>query len=164
MIPAQFDYVAPSSLDEAIALLGAHGGEAKILFGGQSLIPMLKLRLATAGVAVQLALDDRGGCTRAGIGLTNVGPTPIAATRAEAFLQGKPLDDGTIARAAEIAAGEADPVEDRRGSVDYKRDLVRVLAMRALRLAATRRRSLPPRRAAPPTSASSPAARRLRIS
>jgi aerobic carbon-monoxide dehydrogenase medium subunit len=93
---------------------------------------------ATAGVAVQLTLEPDGGCAAAGIGLTNVGPTPIAATAAEAFLRNKPLDSATIAQAAEIAAGEADPVEDRRGSVDYKRDVVRVLAGRALRLAATR--------------------------
>ena len=41
-------------------------------------------------------------------------------------------------QAAEIAASEADPLEDRRGSADYKRDVVRVLAARALRLAAAR--------------------------
>ena len=58
--------------------------------------------------------------------------------RAETFLRNKPLDAATIAQAAEIAAGEADPVEDRRGTVEYKRDIVRVLASRALRLAATR--------------------------
>jgi aerobic carbon-monoxide dehydrogenase medium subunit len=93
---------------------------------------------ATAGVAVQLTLDPDGGCAAAGIGLTNVGPTPINASAAEAFLRNKPLDPATIAQAAEIAAGEADPVEDRRGSAEYKRDVVRVLATRALRLAATR--------------------------
>jgi carbon-monoxide dehydrogenase medium subunit len=93
---------------------------------------------ATAGVAVQLTLDPSGGCTAAGIGLTNVGTTPIVAKAAEAFLRNKPLDTATVAQAAEIAAGEADPVEDRRGSVEYKRDIVRVLATRAIRLAATR--------------------------
>lgn len=93
---------------------------------------------ATAGVAVQLSLHPDGGCAAAGIGLTNVGPTPIAAAAAEAFLRNKPLDANTVAQAAEIAAGAADPVEDRRGSVAYKRDVVRVLATRALRLAATR--------------------------
>lgn len=45
MIPAAFDYHAPRSLDEAIALLGRLGEEAKILSGGQSLLPLLKLRL-----------------------------------------------------------------------------------------------------------------------
>ena len=87
---------------------------------------------------MQLTLDASGGCAAAGIGLTNVGLTPIVATAAEAFLRDKPLDAATLAQAAEIAAGEADPVEDRRGGAEYKRDLVRVLATRALRLAATR--------------------------
>ena len=46
MIPAAFDYVAPATLEEALALLEEHGDEAKILAGGHSLIPMMKLRFA----------------------------------------------------------------------------------------------------------------------
>ncbi len=46
MYPAKFDYVAPTSLDEALRLLSESGGEAKILAGGHSLLPMMKLRLA----------------------------------------------------------------------------------------------------------------------
>jgi carbon-monoxide dehydrogenase medium subunit len=286
MIPSSFDYLAPASLDEAVNLLQSHAGEAKILAGGQSLIPMLKLRLvepkvlidinhipglsyieerdgalhigalaresdlersaivrqryqilldtaavvadplvrnsstvcgniahadpgndhpatmialdatfvaygpsgerrirarefflglfstalepeeiitaitiprpaerasgaylklerkvgdyATAGVAVQLTLDASGACASAGIGLTNVGAMAIEAGRAEEFLRNKPLDAGTIAQAAEITASAADPIDDHRGSAEYKRDLVRVLAARALRLAASR--------------------------
>jgi carbon-monoxide dehydrogenase medium subunit len=292
MIPSSFDYVAPTSLDEAIAILGEHSGEAKVLSGGQSLIPMLKLRLAaptvlvdinriggldyiaerdgalrigalareaelehsglvrtkypiltdtaaviadplvrntaticgnvahgdpgndhpatmialgasftargpngtrsipareffrglfetalapdeivteivipappvrsggaylklerkvgdyaTAAVAVQLTLDANNACTRAGIGLTNVGATPIAATQAESFLLDKPLDDATIAKAAQLAAAAAEPFEDRRGSPEYKRDVVRVLAARAIRLAAQRAQGIAP--------------------
>jgi len=290
MIPSAFDYVAPATLDEAVALLGAHGGEAKVLSGGQSLIPMLKLRLAsppvlvdinripgldyveerdgalrigalareadlersaavrarypilldtarviadplvrnsatvcgnvahgdpgndhpatmialdasfvargprgtrtiparefflglfatalapdeivtevvvpappprsggaylklerkvgdyaTAAVAAQVTLDEHGGCVRAGIALTNVGPTPIHARSAEQFLLHKPLDAGTVAQAAHLAAAAAEPVEDRRGSAEYKRDVVRVLAARALRIAARRAQGL----------------------
>ena len=87
---------------------------------------------ATAGVAVQITLDDTGACKSAGIGLTNVGMTPIKATQAEAFLNGKQLDDATIQQAAELAASESQPMDDIRGSADYKRDLVRVLTARAL--------------------------------
>ena len=54
MIPAAFDYAAPETLDEAIALLKSHGDDAKILTGGHSLIPMLKLRLAQPGLVVDL--------------------------------------------------------------------------------------------------------------
>ena len=46
MIPGSFDYYAPSTLDEAVALLVKFGDDAKVLAGGQSLIPMMKLRLA----------------------------------------------------------------------------------------------------------------------
>jgi carbon-monoxide dehydrogenase medium subunit len=54
MIPAAFDYAAPSSLDEAIGLLQQHGDEAKLLAGGHSLLPLMKLRLAVPGLLVDL--------------------------------------------------------------------------------------------------------------
>ena len=44
MIPAAFDYVRPASLDEALGLLAQHGDGAKVIAGGQSLLPLLKLR------------------------------------------------------------------------------------------------------------------------
>src|SRR5215470_3230781 len=93
---------------------------------------------ATAGVAVQITLNGAGVCQRAGIGLTNVGFVPLKAKGAEAFLTGKTLDDATIKRAAELAAGESQPIDDIRGSADYKRDLVRVLTVRALNRAIKR--------------------------
>jgi carbon-monoxide dehydrogenase medium subunit len=285
MIPASFDYSAPKTLSEAIALLQKHGADAKILAGGQSLIPLMKLRLsapkhlidvngikelsyireaagfltigaltresdldasdlirkkypilsdtasvigdplvrnmatvggnlahadpandhpatmlalgtevvaigpkgsrnipvvdfftgmfttalqpdeiltelripappprsggaylkverkvgdfAAAAVAVQITLDGNN-CKYAGIGLTNVGPMPIKASRAEKSLIGKPLDDKAIEEAARIASTEAEPSDDLRGSADYKRSLVRVLTARALRQAVAR--------------------------
>lgn len=67
MIPASFDYVKASSADEAISLISEHGDEAKLLAGGHSLIPMMKLRLAVPSVLVDIAgvrdlshLEDRG--------------------------------------------------------------------------------------------------------
>jgi carbon-monoxide dehydrogenase medium subunit len=93
---------------------------------------------ATAGVAVQITVNGAGVCQRAGIGLTNVGFVPLKAKGAEAFLTGKQLDDATIKRAAELAAGESQPIDDIRGSADYKRDLVRVLTARALNSALKR--------------------------
>ncbi len=288
MIPAAFDYHAPSSLAEATALLARHGEDAKVLSGGQSLIPMMKLRLAsprhlvdinripglayireadgslrigalareadleesdlvrtrypilldasrviadplvrnlatvcgnlahgdpandhpaamlalgaelvatgpkgerriavgsfftgpfattlardeiltevrvpappprsggaylklerkvgdfaTAAVAVQVTLGLGGECERVGIGLTNVGPTPIAARKAEAFLKGKRPDEAAVKQAAQLAAEEARPAADLRGPTEYKRDLVRVLTARALRKALERAR------------------------
>jgi carbon-monoxide dehydrogenase medium subunit len=93
---------------------------------------------ATAAVGVQLALAGGDACAQVGIGLTNVGPTPIKATRAEALLRGHRLDDAKIREAARAAAAESDPAVDLRGSVEYKRDLVRVLTARALHRALER--------------------------
>ena len=285
MIPSQFEYFAPETLDEAISLLGEHGSEAVVLAGGQSLIPLMKLQLATpeyvvdinhipglagiseengylrigsltresdldrselvaanypilqdttsviadpivrnmatvggnlahgdpandhpatmvalgaqvvavgpagqriipvadffegplttalnhgeilteirvpaarqssggaylklerkvgdyavAGVAAALTVTD-GVCRYAGIGLTNAGPTPVKASAAESFLVGKMLDDETIREAAQLASQAAEPSADLRGSEEYKRDMVRVLAGRAIRMALER--------------------------
>ena len=92
---------------------------------------------ATAGVAAVITATD-GVCQQAGIGLTNAGPIPVKASAAEAFLVGKRLDDETIREAAQLASQEAQPSADLRGSEEYKRDMVRVLAGRALRLALER--------------------------
>jgi carbon-monoxide dehydrogenase medium subunit len=87
---------------------------------------------AIVGVAAQVTIDTTGSCTRVGIGLTNVGSTPLKGHSAEAFLQGKRLDQDSIMQAARLAAEEAKPDADLRGSSEYKRDMVRVLTTRAL--------------------------------
>ena len=286
MIPAAFDYLSPSSLDEALALLDRHGDKAKILAGGQSLLPLLKLRLgqvgvlvdigrvpgleyikeeggflrigaatresalerselvrskypilldtaaviadplvrnratvggnlahgdpandhpatmlalgativargpkgertipvdkfftglfstalvaneilteirvpvppprsggayvklerkvgdfATAAVAVQLTLGAKGEVEKVGIGLTAMAEVPVRATEAEQFLRGKQPDAAAVAAAARLAAKATAPTVDRRGSVEYKREMARVLTDRALRRAIQR--------------------------
>ena len=286
MIPSAFDYHAPGTLDEAVALLERHGDEAKVLSGGQSLLPLLKLRLgdaghlvdigripgltgiteadgylriggatreadlersdlirekypilldtavviadplvrnratvggnlahgdpandhpatmlalgaevvargpggertipmtsfftglfatalapaeilteiripvppprsggayiklerkvgdyATAATAAQVTLGGQGEIARVGIGLTNAGPTPIKATAAEGHLLGRQPDAEAIAEAARLAADATSPSADRRGSVEYKRDMARVLTGRAVARAVER--------------------------
>ena len=54
MIPAQFDYLRARSVDEAVTALGEHGDDAKVLAGGQSLIPLLRLRLSYPEVLVDV--------------------------------------------------------------------------------------------------------------
>src|SRR5216683_1384485 len=54
MFPAAFDYRRANSVDEAMALLQQHGGEARILAGGQSLIPAMRFRLARPAVLVDI--------------------------------------------------------------------------------------------------------------
>ena len=58
-VPAQFDYEVAASVEEAIELLQRHGPEARLLAGGHSLIPMMKLRLAFPEVLIDIhELDD----------------------------------------------------------------------------------------------------------
>jgi carbon-monoxide dehydrogenase medium subunit len=287
LIPASFDYHAPSTVDDAVALLARLGGDAKLLAGGHSLIPAMRLRLAQPAALIDLnripgldrveerdghlaigaltrevtieespvvrgrypmladtsavvadplvrnrgtvggnlahadpandhpaamlaygaelvaqglggrrtiAIDDffvdlfenalssdevlveirvptpgpgAGGayltvertvgdyarsavadqhtmdgdtCTAARIGLTNVAPVPMRATDAEGEGAGKALPAAGLAAAGRAAAAQCDPSADLRGSVDYKRDLTRVLVKRALRRAAERAR------------------------
>lgn len=54
MVPAVFDYRAPTTLGEALSLLAQHGDDAKVMAGGQSLIPLLKLRFATPALVVDV--------------------------------------------------------------------------------------------------------------
>ncbi|RDH77205.1 xanthine dehydrogenase family protein subunit M [Mycolicibacterium moriokaense] len=58
MIPANFDYVAPTTVDEAVAALAQAGEDAKVIAGGQSLMPVLRLRLAAPTVLVDLGRID----------------------------------------------------------------------------------------------------------
>jgi carbon-monoxide dehydrogenase medium subunit len=86
---------------------------------------------ATAGVAV--AVDRVGGVVkRAGIGLTGVGGSTIAADDAARALVGGSLTAESIGEAAELAAAAAQPHTDHRGSADFKRQLVRVFTTRLL--------------------------------
>jgi carbon-monoxide dehydrogenase medium subunit len=87
---------------------------------------------ATAAAAAQITLGTGGEVERAGIGLTAAGPMPIKATEAERFLLKKKPDAAAIAEAARLAAAAAAPTADRRGSVQYKREMARVLTARAL--------------------------------
>ncbi|MHB8245083.1 MAG: FAD binding domain-containing protein [Acidimicrobiales bacterium] len=59
MIPARFDYARAGSLDEALSLLAEHGDEAKLLAGGHSLLPLMKLRLAIPSVLVDIGRVDQ---------------------------------------------------------------------------------------------------------
>jgi aerobic carbon-monoxide dehydrogenase medium subunit len=58
MFPAAFDYIAPSALGEVLSLLSQHGDDAKVLAGGQSLIPLLKLRFAAPTILIDIGRVD----------------------------------------------------------------------------------------------------------
>lgn len=74
MIPATFEYLRPSSIDEAVASLAEHGDEAKLLAGGHSLLPLMKLRLAAPEVIIDLGrVDGLRGVSEVGDGRLAIG-------------------------------------------------------------------------------------------
>jgi aerobic carbon-monoxide dehydrogenase medium subunit len=92
---------------------------------------------ATVAVSVQIELDG-GKVKTAGIGLTSVGATNIKARKAEQALVGHELTDEVIAEAARLAAAAAEPKGDIRGSIEFKKDVVRVFVQRGLKTALAR--------------------------
>jgi aerobic carbon-monoxide dehydrogenase medium subunit len=108
MIPAEFDYAAPESLDEAIRTLAEGGDDAKLLAGGHSLIPLMKLRLA----APSLLVDLRKVPGLHGISKEN-GSWRIGALTTHSELERTP-ELGLVARAASTIA---DPQVRNRGTI-----------------------------------------------
>lgn len=89
---------------------------------------------ATVGVAVLLSLKGKK-VDRVSIALTAVAPHQFRAVEAEKLLFDKEISDEIIEEASRLASEASDPVEDLRGSVQYKKEMVRVFTRRALRLA-----------------------------
>jgi carbon-monoxide dehydrogenase medium subunit len=92
---------------------------------------------ATAGAAVVLRMAE-GRVSHARIALTNVGPTALRASAAEAALLGQPLSEASIEAAAQAAMAICDPAEDLRGDVEYKTAMAGEMLKRAIRAAAAR--------------------------
>lgn len=93
---------------------------------------------AVAAAAVQLTLNAKGAVERCGIALTNAALTPVEASDAMRFLTGKTPDEKTIMEAAKLAAAKSSPSADRRGSLEYKKEMARVMTVRALKKAVER--------------------------
>lgn len=93
---------------------------------------------ATAATAVQLSLDPNGRCTQIGIALTNVSAAPMRASRSEDALRGQVITEDLIQQAAKMAAQDCDPNPDLRGSIEYKRSIVKTLTARAIHKALER--------------------------
>jgi len=85
---------------------------------------------ATVGVALT-ATGQRDRCEDVRLALNSVGPTILRAKRAESALRGRKVTADALMEMGEAAAGEVDPIDDNRGSAEYKRELVKVLVRRA---------------------------------
>jgi aerobic carbon-monoxide dehydrogenase medium subunit len=111
MIPAKFDYVKPASTDEAIQALAEGGEDAKVIAGGQSLLPLLRLRLSYPELLVDVGgLDELRDVTDTGDSLL------IGATTTHYQLVHDPLINEHCGLIAEAAAMVADPAVRHRGT------------------------------------------------
>lgn len=93
--------------------------------------PRHSMDLAVVGVAVFIILNG-DICKDIKIALGAVSPTPVRATKAENALRGQKLNNEIIEKAAQIASEESQPIDDQRASAEYRRDMVKVLTIRAI--------------------------------
>ncbi|HWH28528.1 MAG TPA: xanthine dehydrogenase family protein subunit M [Mycobacteriales bacterium] len=111
MIPAEFEYVAPDSLSAAVSALSEGGEDAKVLAGGQSLIPVLRLRLAYPSLLVDLRkVEELHGVREDG------GELVIGAMTRHSDVVQNPLVRQHAALVAEATATVADPAVRHRGT------------------------------------------------
>jgi CO/xanthine dehydrogenase FAD-binding subunit len=94
--------------------------------------PRREMDIAIAGAAAWVRLDGAGRIADARVALASVGPTPLRAVSVEQHLIGKSPTLALFEAAGRLAAGDARPISDTRGSADYRRSLVVVLTARAL--------------------------------
>ena len=104
-------------------------------------IPRNEMDIAVANAAARVDLDDSGATFKsARIAIGAVAPTPLFVEAAGAALIGKPVNDASIGDAARIARDAATPINDMRGTIEHRNQLVEVLTTRALRRAVARAR------------------------
>jgi len=112
MIPAKFEYVRPSTVDDAVRALADGGEDAKVIAGGQSLMPLLRLRLAYPDLLVDVgSLDELRGVTDAGDSLV------IGARTTHHDVVRDPLIAQHCGLLAEAAGTVADPAVRHRGTL-----------------------------------------------
>jgi aerobic carbon-monoxide dehydrogenase medium subunit len=112
MIPSNFDYVAPTTVDDAVAALAQAGEDAKVIAGGQSLMPVLRLRLAAPSVLIDLGkIDELRGVRDDGDAVV------VGATTTYYKLLGNPLVSTHALLLADAIRTVADPQIRHRGTL-----------------------------------------------
>ncbi len=102
------------------------------------LIPRSEMDIAVAAAGVSVTLDADGVCTRARVAIGAVGPIGLLVPDAADAVVGSRLDPAALQRAAEAASAAARPIDDKRGTIAYRRRVVGVLTRRALGIAFSR--------------------------
>jgi carbon-monoxide dehydrogenase medium subunit len=94
-------------------------------------IPRTEMDIAVVGAGVALALDEKGVCTHARVALGAVAPTPLLVSDAAKALIGTRVDDAALKALATAASAACNPIDDKRGTVEYRIKVAGVLARRA---------------------------------
>ena len=104
-------------------------------------IPRTEMDIAVVGAGVALTLDDAGICTHARLGLGAVAPTPLLVEDGAKALIGTTVDDDALANLSAAASAACNPIDDKRGTIEYRVKVAGVLARRAALIALERARS-----------------------
>ena len=104
-------------------------------------IPRTEMDIAVVGAGVALTLDDAGVCTHARLGLGAVAPRPLLVEDGAKALIGTAVDDDALANLAAAASAACNPIDDKRGTIEYRVKVAGVLARRAALIALERARS-----------------------
>ncbi|MDX8468959.1 xanthine dehydrogenase family protein subunit M [Mesorhizobium sp. VK23B] len=96
----------------------------------QRFIPRTEMDIAVVSAGVNLTLDDRGAVKTARVALGAAAPTVLLVEEAAEVLVGTKLDEGTLERLAKICSGACRPIDDKRGTIEFRRKVAGVLAKR----------------------------------
>jgi len=107
-----------------------HSADAYLRF-----IPRTEMDIAVAGAGISLSLDDRGVCTAARVALGAVAATVLLDDAAASALIGSRVDDEALEKLASAASAACRPIDDKRGTIEYRTQVAGVLARRAARIA-----------------------------
>jgi carbon-monoxide dehydrogenase medium subunit len=110
-----------------------HSGDAYLRF-----IPRTEMDIAVVGVGVNLTLDASGTCTAARVALGAVAPTVLLDQKAAATLVGTKVDDAALAKLAAACSAACKPIDDKRGTIEFRTKVAGVLARRAAAIALQR--------------------------
>jgi carbon-monoxide dehydrogenase medium subunit len=113
----------------------ARSGDAYLRF-----IPRTEMDIAVVGAGVSLTLDESGTCTAARVGLGAVAARPLLVAPAADALIGTRLDDAALEALAAAASAACKPIDDKRGTIEYRTKVAGVMARRAAAIALARAR------------------------
>ncbi len=127
--------LAKGELVESVLLPArpAHSGDAYLRF-----IPRTEMDIAVVGCGINLVLDADGTCTQARVSLGAVAARVLLVAEAAEALVGTPVDDAALDALAAACSAAADPIDDKRGTVEFRKKVSGVLARRAAIIARDR--------------------------